>query len=163
MLPVRVDWNVVLWSGLVATTFAAATFWLFRTFGRTRFTPATALGGIVFPDPRTPLAETVGQVVFFVLQCTIVAAVYAAILAANGGPSAASGALLGGVHGVLGVALLPVIGTISASVRSGHEEPPGRFGTRWGSATPFSMVTGHVIYGALLGAALKAFSVAQIA
>lgn len=148
----------MVWSGLVATTLAAAVFWLFRTFAATRFTPATALGGLVFKESNAPLAETVGQAAFFVLHVTVVAAVYAALLREFGGPTLLRGALIGGTNGLLIVTVLPVLGTISASVRSGLEEPPGRFGFGWGRATPISILVGYVVYGALFAASLEGFS-----
>jgi hypothetical protein len=151
-------WSALIWAGLVATTFAAVTFWVFRSFGWTRFTPATTLGGLVFREPGAPLAETLGQVIFFVLGSTLIAALYSALLARLGGASMLAGGAVGAVHGGISLLALPLIGTISASVRSGDEVHPRRFGLAWGRATPVSVVLGHVVYGALLGATLAAFA-----
>ncbi|MDQ3556587.1 MAG: hypothetical protein M3409_07390, partial [Gemmatimonadota bacterium] len=147
-----VHWSALIWAGLIATTFAAATFWLFRSFGLTRFTPANTLGGLVFREPSSPLAETVGQATFFVLGSTVVAALYATALSRVGGPSAVAGLLLGAAHGAASVLALPYVGMISASVRSGHEAAPARFGLGWGRATPISLMVGHLVYGGVLGA-----------
>ena len=148
----------MIWAGLIATTIAAAVFWVFRSFGLTRFTPATTLGGLVFRDPFAPVAETVGQVVFFVLGSSVVAAAYAVLLAVLGGASGVTGLLLGAAHGLASLLALPVLGTISASVRSGHEVRPERFGTGWGRITPLSVLAGHAVYGAVIGATLAAFA-----
>jgi hypothetical protein len=97
------------------------------------------------------------MVLFFALGSTAVAWLYAAVLDRVGGVSLGGGALLGLLHGGIAVAALPVLGTISACVRSGFLPPPGRFGLAWGRGTPAGVVVGHVVYGATLGATLAAF------
>lgn len=152
-----IPWSAILWAGFVATTLAVACFWVFRTFAWTELNPATQLGCLFFGNPRLPLAESVGMVLLFALGSTVVAWLYAALLRQVGGVSLGGGALLGLVHGALAVAALPVLGTISACVRSGFLPPPGRLGTAWGRGTPAGVVAGHVVYGAAVGATLAAF------
>lgn len=154
-----ITWSAILWAGLVATTLSAACFWLFRTFGWTDFNPSSQLGCLFFGNPRLPLAESVGLVMLFLLGSTVVAWLYAAVLRQTGGVSLAGGALMGLAHGAVTVASFPVLGTISACVRSGFLPPPGAFGLGWGRGTPAGVVAGHVVYGATLGAALAAFLV----
>ncbi|HEX2188012.1 MAG TPA: hypothetical protein VHG51_03890 [Longimicrobiaceae bacterium] len=152
-----IPWSAIFWAGFVATTLAAACFWVFRTFGWTEFSPTTQLGCLFFGNPRLPLAESVGLVLLLALGSTVVAWLYAALLRQTGGVTLGGGALLGLVHGALTVAVLPVLGTISACVRSGFLPPPGRFGLAWGRGTPAGVVAGHVVYGAAVGATLAAF------
>ena len=152
-----ITWSAILWAGLVATTLAAACFWLFRTFGLTEFSPSAQLGCLFLGNPRLPLTESLGLVLLFVLGSTLVAWAYAAVLQGAGALSPGGGALLGLVHGAITVAALPVLGTISACVRSGFLPPPGRFGMAWGRWTPAGVMAGHVVYGATLGATLAAF------
>ncbi len=152
-----ITWSAILWAGLVATTLATACFWLFRAFGLTEFSPSGQLGCLFLGNPKLPLTESLGLVLLFVLGSTLVAWLYAAVLGRTGGVSLGGGALLGLVHGGIAVAALPVLGTISACVRSGFLPPPGRFGLAWGRGTPAGVVVGHVVYGATLGATLAAF------
>jgi hypothetical protein len=112
---------------------------------------------MVFRQPRGAISETVGMVLFLSLGSTLVAAAYAALLQGLGGASAASGGVLGMVHGALFVAALPLIGTIDACVREGLVPAPQRWGLGWGWLTPAVVVVGHVLYGAVLGAVLAAF------
>lgn len=152
-----ITWSALLWAGLVATTLAAAFFWLLRTFGLTEFSPTSQLGCLFLRNPRLPLTETLGLLLLFALGSTVVPWLYAALLRQAGGVSTVGGALLGLVHGALVVAAFPVLGTISACVRSGFLPPPGRFGLAWGRWTPAGVVAGHLLYGAALGAILAAF------
>jgi len=152
-----ITWSAILWAGLVATTLAAAFFWLLRAFGLTEFSPSTQLGCLFLGNPRLPFTESLGLVLLFVLGSTAVAWLYASLLRQAGGVSLWGGALLGLVHGAVAVAALPVLGTISACVRSGFLPPPGRFGMAWGRWTPVGVAVGHVLYGAALGAILAAF------
>ena len=152
-----IPWSAILWAGFVATTLAAACFWVFRTFGWTQLSPSSQLGCLFFGNPRLPLTEVVGLLLLFVLGSTLVAWLYALLLRQTGGVSLGRGALLGLVHGGVAVASLPTLGTISACVRSGFLPPPGRFGLAWGRGTPAGVVVGHVVYGAAVGATLAAF------
>lgn len=152
-----ITWSAILWAGLVATTLAAACFWLFRAFGLTVFSPSSQLGCLFLSNPRLPLTESLGLVLLFALGSSGVAWLYAAVLQQVGGVSLGGGALLGLVHGGIAAAALPVLGTISACVRSGFLSPPGRFGLAWGRGTPAAVVVGHLVYGATLGATLAAF------
>ncbi|HEV2148270.1 MAG TPA: hypothetical protein VGR37_12770 [Longimicrobiaceae bacterium] len=152
-----ITWSAILWAGFVATTFAAVCFWVFRTFAWTEFSPASQLGCLFFGNPRLPLTEVVGLLLLFLLGTTVAAWLYAMLLRQLGGPSFGRGAVLGLVHGALAVAGLPLLGTISACVRSGLVPPPGRLGLGWGRGTPAGVVAGHVVYGAAVGAILAAF------
>ena len=152
-----ITWSAILWAGLVATTLAAACLRVFRTFGLTEFSASSQLGCLFLGNPRLPLTESLGLVLLFVLGSTVVAWLYAAVLRQVGGVSLGGGALLGLVIGGISAASLPVLGTISACVRSGFLPPPGRFGLAWGRGTPAAVVVGHLVYGATLGATLAAF------
>ena len=147
----------VLWAGFSATVLAACWYWLIRSVGWTRYSPAVQLGCTVFRDPRGPVTETVGFLAFLLLGSTLFAAAYAALFGSMGGPSWSNGLVLGTVHGFAFVAVLPVVGTIDACVRAGRLPRPGRWGLGWGKATPWLIVAGHALYGGVLGAMLAAF------
>jgi hypothetical protein len=151
------DWIAILWSGFVATTLSTAFFWLARSLGLTSFSPTVQLGCIFHPHPRHPLTETIGFGVLFLVGSTVLAFLFAWILAALGEPTWQRGALLGGLQGVAMAGALPISGTISACIRSGAMSPPGAFGFGWGRATPAVLIAGSALYGAILAALLAAF------
>ncbi len=153
-----IPWIVVLWSGFLSTTLAAAFFAALRAWNITEFSPSLQLGCLLFRDPRHPAAEAVGLVMLFLLGSTLLPAVYFLLMASWGEPSWRSGVLLGSIHGGIFLLILPLLGTISACVRTGYLSPPGWLGLRWGMATPIGVMVGHIAYGALVGAMLAAFS-----
>ena len=151
------SWTAIFWAGFVASILAACAFWVFRTFGWTRFSPTSQLGCLFYDDPRLPMAETVGFVLFMALGTTVLAALYAWLLGALGGPGWGAGMLLGALHGALTAGALPWLARASRCVRQGRLPPPGRFGLAWGRATPAAVVVGHAAYGAILGGVLAGF------
>ncbi len=73
------------------------------------------------------------------------------------------GALIGAVHGLmLLVVVLPILPHMHPRIATEFDgptafrrlEPPGFMGLNYGRSTPFSTVVGHMIYGAILGAAI---------
>jgi hypothetical protein len=148
--------STLVWAGLTASVLAACAFWLFRTLGLTEFSPTTQLGCMIYDDPRLPLTETVGVVLFMLLGCTLVPAAYALAMRSVGGAGWGTGALVGGLHGALVAVGLPWLARANRCVRNGGMRAPGRLGLGWGPATPAGIVVGHVVYGAVLGAVVAA-------
>jgi hypothetical protein len=146
---------LVVSAGFVAVILSIALFYIFRAFDLTLFSPTVQLGGIIFRDPRHPAAETTGFFLLLVIGSTLVAALYVLLFGWLGGPTWSSGLAIGIVHGVLAAGLLPLFGTISASVRAGAVPAPGRFGIEWGWLTPIILAAGHGLYGGVLGAILQ--------
>lgn len=149
------DWFAIGWSGFVASVVAAAFFWLLRSFGWSRFSPSVQLGCIFFRNPRSPITETVGFLLFLLLGSSLIAAAYAYLMVAIDRPGWSAGAGIGALHGFAVAAALPLLGTVSACIRAGAESRPGRFGIAWGWPTPIGVVTGHLIYGVVIGAVLE--------
>lgn len=147
----------VLWAGFTASVIAACWYWLVRSVGWTRYSPQLQLGCMVLPDPRAPVTETAGVLLFLALGSSLVAALYTVLFGPMGGASWSNGVVLGVLHGFLFVAALPALGTIDACVRAGRFPRPGRWGLSWGKATPWLIVAGHVLYGGVLGAILSGF------
>ncbi|HET8654715.1 MAG TPA: hypothetical protein VFL93_04315 [Longimicrobiaceae bacterium] len=145
---------VVAWAGFIAIISSAVLFWLLRALRLTTFSPSEQLGGIFLTDPRHPGADSLGFFVLLVLGTLVFPEIYRWLLSAGPGVTAAWGALLGTVHGFVAAAALPLLGTISASVRAGRTRRPGPFGRTWGRMTPVVVVAGHAVYGAVLGATL---------
>jgi hypothetical protein len=146
---------LVISAGFVAVILSLALFYIFRAFDLTLFSPTVQLGGIFFRDPRHPAAETTGFVMLLVVGSTIVAALYVLLFGLLGGPTWLTGVAIGMVHGLLAAGLLPLFGTISASVRAGAVPAPGWFGIEWGWLTPIVLAAGHGLYGGVLGAILQ--------
>jgi hypothetical protein len=148
----------VVWAGFVASVLAASVFWLFRAVGLTRFSATGQLGCLVLDDPRLPMTETLGFALFVALHATLVAALYALLLGASGGPGWGRGVMVGALHGVLIAALLPWLAKANRCVRMGRLPAPGRLGLEWGRATPVALLAGFAVYGGVFGAVLRALS-----
>lgn len=151
-------WGGIVWAGFVASVLAACVFWLFRALGLTLFSATGQLGCLFVDDPRLPMSETLGFALFLALHATLVAAVYAVLLRAVGGPGWGSGTWVGAVHGVLAAAALPGFARVSRCVRMGRLPAPGHFGMEWGRATPVALLAGFAVYGGVFGAVLRALS-----
>jgi hypothetical protein len=151
-------WGGIVWAGFIAGALAAGVFWLFRTLSLTELNATGQLGCLFLDDPRLPMTETLGFVLFLALHATLVAAVYAAVLRALGGPGWGTGVAAGGVHGLLVAAALPWLARASRCVRMGRLPPPGRLGLDWGQATPVALIAGFAVYGGVFGAVLHALS-----
>ncbi|MBW3628535.1 MAG: hypothetical protein KY464_04480 [Gemmatimonadetes bacterium] len=144
----------IVWAGFVSVILAAAVFWAFRALRLTEFSPSIHLGCLFLRNPGHPATETTGFLLLVVLGSSIIPIVYERIFGLLGGPSWAVGLGLGAIHGLVASALLPAFGTISACIRAGAIPAPGAMGTKWGWLTPFAMVVGHGLYGAVCGAIL---------
>jgi len=153
-----VSWSATIWAGFVASVLAACVFWLFRTFNLTLFSPTTQIGCLFSEEPKVPVTETVGLVLYLGLGMTVVAAAYAALIRMLGGSGWDAGVVVGAVHGALTVAALPLLGRASRCVRKGRIPHPGRLGLKWGTSTPAVVVLGHMVYGGVLGAVLAGFA-----
>lgn len=73
------------------------------------------------------------------------------------------GALLGALHGlILLIVALPILPHVHPRIATEFDgptaqrrlEPPGFVGLNYGRSTPVTTIIGHMIYGAILGAAL---------
>jgi hypothetical protein len=148
----------IVWAGFVAGVLAAGVFWIFRTLSLTELSATGQLGCLFFDDPRLPMTETVGFGLFLALHATLLAALYAGVLRALGGPGWGTGLAAGGVFGLLVAAALPWLGRASRCVRMGRLPPPGRLGLDWGQATPVALIAGYAVYGGVFGAVLHALS-----
>jgi hypothetical protein len=147
-----------VWAGFVAGVLAACVFWFFRALGLTRLSPSGQLGCLFYDDPRLPMVETLGFVLLLVLDATLLAAIFAALLRATGGPGWGRGAAFGGLCGLALAAALPWFARASRCVRMGRLPSPGHLGLEWGRATPVSLVAGFAVYGAVFGAVLRSLS-----
>lgn len=151
------EWIAIVWSGFVATTLAAAFFWLAKSVGWTEFSPSLYLGCLIIPDPRRPLTDTVGFAIVFAVGSTIAPALLRTVLVMANSVGWLAGLILGGLLGLAMAAGAPLYGTISACVRDRSIPPPGRFGIGWGRLTPTIIVGGLAVYGATFGAVYSGF------
>lgn len=151
------SWTVGAFAGFVATVMAAVAFWLFRALRGTRFSPSLELGCLVLDEPGKPATETVGFVLYLVIGVLLLPPLYALAMGVVGGPGWGAGALAGALHGAVATAALPWAAKLSRCVRRGRIPPPGPLGLAWGRATPAALVTGHAVYGSILGAVMASF------
>lgn len=142
------------WAGFVAVILTAGLFSIFRALRLVPFSPSLFIGCIFRRDPKHPGTETLGFILLVLLGSTLVPAIYVWLFRLTGGPSLVRGGALGVVHGLITAGILPLIGTISACIRSGAIPPPGPMGAKWGWLTPFALLVGHGFYGAVCGAIL---------
>lgn len=152
-----IRWDIVVWSGFVATTLATSFFWVTQSVKLTQFSPAVQIGCLFLDEPQKPATEAAGFLVLFIFGSTLVPAAYLLLVRHWDLPMLYGAAVLGAVHGALVVAILPMLGIVSACVRSGHLPKPGIAGVHWGWATPAVILAGHALYGAILGAVFTAF------
>lgn len=152
-----VPWAPILWGGFFAVVLAASLFAVIRSFGWTRFDPTVQLGCLLLRQPGDPKTDTIGLILLLLFGTAVVPVAYWWIFQRWGGPAWGNGALLGLLHGAIAVLLLPALGMISACVRAGRLEAPGRYGFAYGWATPGALLVCHALYGAALGAILAAF------
>ena len=151
------NWVAIIWSGFVASIMAIAFFWIGRSLRLTSFSPTIHVGCFFNADPRQPLTDTMGFIVLVVLGSTAGPALYQTLLRSSGAEPWVLGLVTGGILGLVIAAALPVLGTISACVRTGRLPKPGRFGLALGRATPAIVVGGNMVYGAVVAAILSAF------
>jgi len=147
-------WSGIVWAGFIASVLAACVFWLFRALDLTRFSPTSQLGCLLFDDPRLPITETVGVLIFLVLGTTVTAALFAVVMRMLGGVGWGTGAGAGALLGLAVAGALPWLARINRCVRMGRLPPPGTMGLEWGRATPVTLVVGSAAYGGVLGAVL---------
>ena len=155
------DWGGWAVFGLVATALLTAVLIAVQLAGRTRLDLPLMLGTIFVRDPDR--ARVVGFVVHLGFG-QLFAAFYAAGFAALDRSGWWLGALFGLAHAAVAltvlVPLLPGIHPHMASERAGPNsaavlEPPGLLARNYGFATPAVTVAAHVVYGAVLGIALR--------
>jgi hypothetical protein len=150
-------WVELMWSGFVGVILTVIFFRAARVVGLTSFSPTEHLGCLITGNPRLPLTDTLGLLIFVVVGSTFLPGLVLVALRGWGGPAWIGGALVGGVLGLAIAGSLPLTGTVSACVRTGRIPPPGPFGIGWGKPTPGIIFAGHMLYGAVVAAILAGF------
>lgn len=148
--------GILLW-GALATAFLTLVMSTSQGLGWSRMSLPYMLGTIF--TPHRDRAMVLGFAVHFALGAAI-AWIYALVLQAWAPPTAAKGALLGLLHGLLmlvpGMQLLPALHPRMASRHDGPTptrqlEPPGFMALNYGVRTPLVTLLAHLGYGFLLG------------
>ncbi len=136
---------MLAWAGFFATLvlswLAGFAYWR----GITRLRPAATLGALV-AGRRRRLGALLGGLGHFALGTLGFPALYAVAFAIAGRADAPLGAEFGLAHGILAGLVLP-----AAWRAAGNSKSAGLLGWRLGGATPFGLLAGHVLYGALIG------------
>jgi hypothetical protein len=142
---------------MVATTGLTAAMIFAQLAGRTRLDLPLMLGTIATEDPDR--ARVAGFVIHLGIG-QLFALFYAAGFAALDRSEWWLGAIFGLAHAAIAltvlVPLLPGVHPRMASDRAGPSstavlEPPGLFGTNYGTATPLFALGAHIVYGIVLG------------
>jgi hypothetical protein len=165
-----------IWTGMLAgfigTLVMTAMMRTSIAMGMTNMPPMPLVqGAMATDDPRK--AKKIGMVTHVLVMGTIVfGIVYAAILAAVGGPGWLVGLIVGLVHGVVTGVFMKMMGATHPRMEpvanfSGdetwrhdatglHLAEPGLFGRNYGSGTPMGLLMAHAVFGLVVGAVYAA-------
>ena len=152
------NWESWLVWGFTATIVLTAFFAGAQGLGLTRMSIPYLLGTMVTPDRSR--AKLAGVFVHLV-NGWLFALLYIAIFNQWGGPSVVKGMIIGAAHTAFlltaGMAMLPSLHPRMASEQHGPDaarqlEPPGFLALHYGVRTPLTVLIGHLVYGAMLGA-----------
>jgi hypothetical protein len=148
--------SILFW-GFVATLVLSTALSASQQLGFSRLNLPFIIGAMVTPDRRR------ASVFGFLLHAAngwLAALVYALAFESWGRATWWLGGAIGVVHGLfvllLVLPLLPGVHPRMASEHQGPEptrelEPPGVMGLNYGRFTPFVVLAGHVLFGAILG------------
>lgn len=149
--------SVALW-GFVSTLLLTTAMSLSQGVGITRMNLPFILGTLVTPDRDR--ARLYGFIIHL-LNGWLFALIYAAAFESWGMATWWLGAVIGGVHGLFVlVALMPMLPGLHPRMASEQHgptptrllEPPGFMALHYGHRTPITLMLGHLLYGAILGA-----------
>lgn len=142
-------------AGLTGTVAMTAMMMMGKSVGMTSMDIALITGGMMTDDEAK--ARKIGMMLHIVMMGTIVFGIaYALLFQAFDSTSAATGLLIGAIHGVVvGAMAMPMMGAIHPRMQAAgqgfHLASPGFMGVQYGKGTPAGLVMGHAIYG-LVGA-----------
>jgi hypothetical protein len=142
-------------AGLIGGLAFLAVVYMGPGTGMTRMNFLPILGTMMAPKASRGTTYGIGFVVHMMLSA-IFGLIYAGILSAidvdSVGAAAASGVVIGAVHGTGVLILMPMMLAMAHPlVRSGDLERPGALMTGFGSMTPVGSVAAHVVFGLLVG------------
>ena len=148
-----VDFELVpaLIAGLTGTVAMTAMMMIGKSMGMTSMDIALITGGMMTDDEAK--ARKVGMMIHIVMMGTIVFGIaYTLLFRAFDSTSAATGLLIGAIHGiVVGAMAMPMMGVIHPRMQAAgqgfHLDSPGFMGVQYGKGTPAGLLMGHAIYG----------------
>ncbi len=157
----RLDSNldeVLLWA-LVATCAMTTVLQGSQGLGLSRLSLPFLFGTIVTADRGR--AVLVGSLMYLA-GGWVFAILYFFLFASLGTSNVWIGAAFGALHGLFLLVSLPAMAQIHPRIASEYDppasepklEPPGPFGTNYGTRTPVTTMLAQVLYGAILGAFL---------
>jgi hypothetical protein len=163
------DLLAALVAGLAGTIAMTAMMRGATAMGVTTMPSMTLIQGTMFTDDLDQ-AKRIGLVTHVVMMGTIVFGIgYAALFTVFGNASVLTGALLGLGHGIVAGLAMAMMGSMHPRMRApaatttrsegdvltvtGGETTlvePGLFARNYGPMTPFGLVMGHVVFGAVV-------------
>jgi hypothetical protein len=128
--------------------------------GMTRMNFLTILGSMMAPKAPRGTAYTIGVVIHMMLSAVfglIHAAVLTALDVASVGSAATWDGLLGAVHGVGALIVMPMMLAMAhPRIRTGDLERPGVLMTGFGTITPLGSLVAHIAFGVVTGSVYAA-------
>lgn len=148
--------DVLLWGG-IATVIMTAVLEIGMALGWTRMSLPYILGTILTSNRR--LAPALGMGLHFVVGIGF-AFGYALAFQRLGAANGWVGAILGVIHALVILVLLPFMAGLHPRMASEDEgpvarpalQPPGFFALHYGRRTPVFGILAHVLYGVIIGA-----------
>lgn len=146
---------VLLWA-LVATAVMTTVLQGSQGLGLSRLSLPFLFGTFVTADRRR--AVLIGSLMYLAGGWAF-AVLYFFIFASLGIATWWVGAILGGLHGLFLLVLLPVMAQVHPRIASEYDapssepklEPPGFLGLNYGDRTPLTTLLAQALYGAILG------------
>jgi hypothetical protein len=142
-------------AGLVGGLAFLAVVYMGLGSGMTRMNFLTLLGSMMAPKASRGATYAIGFVIHLMASAAF-GLVHAGILTAidvdSVGAAAGWDVVIGAVHGVGVLVVLPMMLTMAHPlVRSGDLERPGALLTGFGSMTPVGSLAAHVVFGLVVG------------
>lgn len=145
-------WQAIV-AGLAGTIVMTLMVAAGKAMGMTKMDMPLMLGGMFTDD--VDRASAIGQVIHF-MNGAIFGIVYGALLAASDG-GVGIAVLIGLVHGVIAIVVMPMMGAMHPRVAAEGVPDgfpliaPGLGGRNFGTGTPMGLVVGHLLYGLVFG------------
>lgn len=142
-------------AGLAGAVAMLVVIYAGRAMGMTKMNLLETLGTMVVPKAATNVVYAVGTMMHLMMGA-VFGVIHAGLLHAvdptTDGAALGFGALFGGVHGVLVVAMMPaMLSMMHPLVRGGEIAKPGVAMTGMGKMTPMGMLVGHIVFGLVAG------------
>ncbi len=145
------DWNTVMWAGVLATAVMTVVMYLGKAAGMQMDMPRML--GLMVVEPSSSAVTVIGLIMHVIMGIAF-AAIYALVFdVLDIDPTWLWGTVFGAVHGVVAGMAMGMMPTMHPRMGEGQALPvPGLFGNNFGTMVPAAIIMLHLIYGAVVGA-----------